>query len=87
MLGTAPVGFQAAAMQGFPSGIRIVIGLVEILCAIGLLIPTTATVAAGCLALLMVPAAATQYMSGESGLWVPLLVGLMLAIVAWRRNA
>jgi putative oxidoreductase len=87
VLGTAPVGFQAAAMQGFPSGIRIVIGLVEVLCAIGLLIPSTATVAAACLALLMVPAAATQYMSGESGLWVPLLVGLMLAFVAWRRNA
>jgi uncharacterized membrane protein YphA (DoxX/SURF4 family) len=87
VLGTAPVGFQAAAMHGFPSGIRVVIGLVEVLCAVGLLIPSTATVAAGCLALLMVPAAATQYMSGESGLWVPLVVLLMLAFVAWRRNA
>jgi putative oxidoreductase len=87
VLGTAPVGFQAAAMHGFPSGIRVVIGLVEVLCAVGLLFPSTATVAAGCLALLMVPAAATQYMSGESGLWVPLVVLLMLAFVAWRRNA
>jgi putative oxidoreductase len=87
VLGTAPVGFQAAAMQGFPSGIRIVIGLVEVLCAIGLLIPATATVAAGCLAFLMVPAAATQYVSGETGLWVPILVLVMLGFVAWRRNA
>jgi putative oxidoreductase len=87
VLGTAPVGFQAAAMHGFPSGIRIVIGLVEVLCAVGLLIPSTATVAAACLALLMVPAAATQYMSGETGLWVPVVVLLMLAFVAWRRNA
>jgi uncharacterized membrane protein YphA (DoxX/SURF4 family) len=87
VLGTAPVGFQAAAMHGFPSGIRIVIGVVEVLCAVGLLIPSTATVAAACLALLMVPAAATQYMSAESGLWVPLVVLLMLAFVAWRRNS
>ena len=87
LLGTAPVGFQAAAMQGFPTGIRIVIGLVEVICAVALLIPPVATVAAICLALLMVPAAATQYMSGESGIWVPLLVFAMLAVVAWRRNA
>lgn len=87
VLGTAPVGFQAAAMHGFPSGIRVVIGLVEVLCAVGLLIPSVATVSAGCLALLMVPAAATQYASKEAGLWVPLVVLLMLAFVAWRRNA
>jgi putative oxidoreductase len=87
VLGTAPVGFQAAAMHGFPSGIRIVTGLVEVLCAVGLLIPSVSTVAAACLALLMVPAAATQYMSGESGLWVPLVVFVLLAFVAWRRNA
>jgi uncharacterized membrane protein YphA (DoxX/SURF4 family) len=87
VLGTAPVGFQAAAMHGFPSGIRIVIGLVEVLCAVGLLIPAVATVAAACLALLMVPAAATQYMSGESGVWVPLVMCALLVFVAWRRNA
>jgi putative oxidoreductase len=87
VLGTAPVGFQAAAMQGFPSGLRIVIGLVEIAGAVMLLFRPTATLAAACLALLMIPAAATQYMSGESGLWVPVAVFAMLAIVAWRRNA
>ena len=87
VLGTAPVGFQAAAMQGFPSGMRIVVGLVEVICAIGLLVPPVATVSAACLALLMVPAAATQYMSGQAGLWVPILVLALLAFVAWRRNA
>jgi uncharacterized membrane protein YphA (DoxX/SURF4 family) len=87
VLGTAPVGFQAAAMQGFPGGLRIVIGLVEIAGAIMLLFSATATLAAACLALLMIPAVATQYMSGESGLWVPVVVFAMLAIVAWRRNA
>lgn len=87
VLGTAPVGFQAAAMQGFPSGLRIVIGLVEVAGAVLLLFPATATLAAACLALLMIPAVATQYMSGESGLWVPVVVFAMLALVAWRRNA
>jgi uncharacterized membrane protein YphA (DoxX/SURF4 family) len=87
VLGTAGVGFQAAAMQGFPSGLRVVIGIVEVVCAIGLLFPPVATVCAACLALLMVPAAATQYMSGEAGLWVPLVVFVLLGLVAWRRNS
>jgi putative oxidoreductase len=87
VIGSAPVGFQAAAMHGFPTGIRVVIGIAEVLCAIGLLIPSLATVSAACLALLMIPAAATQYVSGEAGLWVPLVVLLLLVFVAWRRNA
>jgi uncharacterized membrane protein YphA (DoxX/SURF4 family) len=87
VLGTAPVGFQAASMQGFPGGLRIVIGLVEIAGAIMLLFAGTATLAAACLALLMIPAVATQYMSGESGIWVPVVVFAMLALLAWRRNA
>jgi uncharacterized membrane protein YphA (DoxX/SURF4 family) len=87
VLGTAGVGFQAAAMKGFPSGLRVVIGIVEVVCAVGLLFPGVATVSAACLALLMVAAAATQYMSGEAGLWVPLIVFVLLGIVAWRRNS
>jgi uncharacterized membrane protein YphA (DoxX/SURF4 family) len=87
VLGTAAVGFQAAAMEGFPAGLRFVVGLVEVVCAIGLLFPSVATVCAACLAFLMIPAAATQYMSGEAGLWVPLLVLVLLGFVAWRRNS
>lgn len=87
VLGITAVGFQAAAMHGFPTGLRVVIGLAEVLCAIGLLIPAVATVSAGCLAFLMIPAAATQYASGEGGLWVPFVVFALLLFVAWRRNA
>ena len=87
VLGTAAVGFQAAAMEGFPAGLRFVIGLLEVVCAIGLLFPAVATVCAGCLAFLMIPAAATQYMSGQAGLWVPFLVLGLLGVLAWRRNA
>lgn len=86
LLGIAGVGFQAAAMQGFPNGLRMVIGLAEVVCAVGLLFPATATICAACLAFLMVPAAATQYMSGEAGLWVPFVMLVLLALVAWRRN-
>jgi hypothetical protein len=34
----------------------------------------------------MIPAAATQYASGEAGLWVPFVVFALLAFVAWRRT-
>ncbi len=87
LLGIGGVGFQAAAMQGFPAGLRLVIGTAEVVCAIGLLFPAVATVCAACLAFLMVPAAATQYMSGQSGLWVPFVVLALLLVVAWRRNS
>jgi uncharacterized membrane protein YphA (DoxX/SURF4 family) len=87
VIGTASVGFQAAAMEGFPPWLRIVIGTAEVICAIGLLIPATATVAATCLAFLMIPAAATQFASGQPGIWVPVVVFFLLAYVAWRRNS
>jgi uncharacterized membrane protein YphA (DoxX/SURF4 family) len=87
VLGTASVGFQAAAMDGFPPWLRVVIGSAEVICAVGLLIPPLATVAAVCLALLMIPAAATQFASGQPGLWVPFAVFAVLVYVAWRRNS
>jgi uncharacterized membrane protein YphA (DoxX/SURF4 family) len=87
VIGTSPVGFQAAAMQGFPTWIRVVIGIFETACAVALLLPSVATLAAVCLALLMVPATFTQYMSAQPGVWVPLLMLLLLAFVAWRRSA
>ncbi len=87
ILGIGGVGFQAASMQGFPWGLRLVIGGAEVVCAIGLLFPAVATICAACLAFLMVPAAATQYMSGQAGLWVPFVVLALLLVVAWRRNA
>ena len=86
VLGTASVGFQAAAMEGFPPWLRVVIGLAEVIGAVMLLIPPLATVGAACLALLMIPAAATQFAAGLPGLWVPFVVFALLAFVAWRRN-
>lgn len=87
LLGTSPIGFQAAMMDGFPPWIRFLVGLVEVVCGLMLLFPPLATIGAACLAFLTVAAVATQYASGQPGIWVPLLVLLGLAFVAWRRNA
>jgi uncharacterized membrane protein YphA (DoxX/SURF4 family) len=81
------VGFQAAAMKDFPQVMRVIVGLVECLGAIGLLIPATASFAAIVLAVVMVPAALTQYASGQGHVWVPIVVLALLLLIPWRRNA
>src|SRR5262245_50419482 len=86
LTGTEPIGLQAAAMNGFPAWIRNVVGVVEIAGAVGLLIPPVAAFAAALLALLMVPATITQWISGQPGVLVPILVLVLLLLVAWRRN-
>ena len=80
------IGLQAAAMHGFPGWIRVVVGIVEVAGALGLLIPVAAGFAAGMLAMLMVPATITQWISGEPGLPVPILMLTLLLVVAWRRS-
>jgi putative oxidoreductase len=87
LFGVGTVGLQASAMRGFPAWIRIIVGIVETVGAIGLLIPATATFAALALAVLMVPATLTQFASGEGGVWVPIFLLATLVFVAWRRNA
>jgi len=86
VIGAEPIGLQAAAMDGFPQWIRMVVGLVEIAGAIMILIPGVAAIAAALLALLMVPATITQWISGQPGVFVPVVLFAVLLIVAWRRN-
>lgn len=86
LIGNDPIGLQAAAMRGFPQWIRIVVGLVELAGAVMLLIPRVAGGAAAMLALLMIPATITQWISGEPGVAVPIVLLVLLLIVAWRRN-
>jgi putative oxidoreductase len=86
LFGLGTVGLQASAMRGFPDWIRLIVGIVETVGAIGLLIPATATFAALALAVLMVPATLTQFASGEGGVWVPPVLLAALLFVAWRRN-
>ena len=87
LIGGSTVGLQAAAMRGFPGWIRVLTGTAEIVGAIALLFPRTSSVAAALLAFLMVPAAITQWMSGEPGLLIPVVVFVLLLFVAWRRSA
>jgi hypothetical protein len=74
-------------MQGFPQAMRVIVGLVEIIGAIGLLIPSTAWFAAIVLGFVMIPAAFTQYASGQGQVYVPIIVLALLVVVAWRRKA
>jgi hypothetical protein len=73
-------------MQSFPSFIRIVVGVVEAVCAVALLVPGLAFSAALCLAFLMIPAAISQMVFGQPGVYVPLLLLLLLLVVAWLRE-
>jgi putative oxidoreductase len=84
--GWEAVGLQSASMLEFPRWIRVVVGVVETAGAVGLLIPATATFAALALAMVMIPAALTQFASGEGGIWVPIVLLALLLFVAWRRN-
>src|SRR5438067_13851390 len=86
LMGTEVIPLQAAAMRGFPSWIRTVVGVVEIAGAIGLLIPPVASFATAMLASLMIPAMITQWISGEHGAFVPVVLLILLLLVAWRRN-
>lgn len=87
LLGLGTVGLQAAAMRGFPEWIRLIVGIVETVGAIALLVPAVSAFAAIVLAVLMVPAAFTQYASHEGGVWLPILLLVLLLVVAWRRSA
>lgn len=87
LIGTEPIGLQAAAMRGFPDWIRVIVGIAEVAGAIALFIAPVAGVAAGMLAFLMVPAALTQWISGEPGVFMPALVFLLLLVLAWLRSS
>jgi putative oxidoreductase len=73
---------------GFPNKWYLLIGVLEILGAIGLLIPRTARYAASGLFLLMIGAALTHLINGE-GLQVvrPLIVLLFLTLIIYLRGS
>ncbi len=86
LIGVEPIGLQAAAMKGFPQWIRTIVGIVEVTGAAMLLVPRVASIAAALLALLMIPATITQWISREPGVFVPVVLLVLLLLVAWRRN-
>lgn len=86
LLGTSTLGLQAAAMAGYPNWIRAAVGVVEVAGAIAILVPTTATLAAVSLTLLMVPATIAQWASGEGHVYVPIVIGVLLLFVVAQRS-
>jgi putative oxidoreductase len=68
--------------------LRIVIGLCEVAGGLGLLVPRLAGLAATCLVALMVGATGAQLFFLHEGYWfTPVIVGVLLAVVAWVRRA
>src|SRR5689334_439333 len=84
LFGVGPTGLAAASMHEFPEWMRIVVGIVEVAGAVGLLVPATASFSAVALAVLMVPAALTEYAGDTGHIYVPIVVLILLLILAWR---
>jgi uncharacterized membrane protein YphA (DoxX/SURF4 family) len=73
---------EAFARWGYPPWFMYLTGVLEVAGAIGLLLPRLATLAAACLAALMIGAVATHAMHAE---WPMLgIASLILAACAWR---
>jgi putative oxidoreductase len=67
--------------------LRVVIGLLEVAGGIGLLVPRLAGLAATCLVALMVGATGAQLFFLHEGFWyTPVIIGVLLAVVAWVRR-
>jgi putative oxidoreductase len=86
LVGAETFWLQAAAMRGFPPWMRVLVGLFEVAGAVALLVPALAIYGAIGLGILMIPAAITQAMSGEPGLYVPFVLFALLMIVGWWRD-
>ena len=84
---TSPVWERMFRTWGYPDGVYLVIGGIEVVAGIGLLIPKVASVSAVVLAVVMAGAAATQILrGGRNGIGeiVFMLLLLGLAALRWR---
>jgi putative oxidoreductase len=86
ILGIEAFWLQAAAMHGFPAWMRVLVGVCEVAGGVALLVPALAIYGAIGLGILMIPAAITQAMSGEPGLYVPIVLLVLLLAVGWLRD-
>lgn len=86
LLGREPLGVESMGMTGLPAWVRMVVGALQVACALALLVPRTTTFGALALATLMLPATAMQYVSGRL-VWLPPLVLGLLLVLAWMDNA
>jgi putative oxidoreductase len=86
VIGVGTLWLQASAMHGFPAWMRVLVGVFEVAGGLALLVPVLAIYGAIGLGILMIPAAITQAMSGEPGVYVPILLFILLLIVGWLRD-
>lgn len=78
---------NAFALLGYPSWLRVVVGLAETLGALGLLVPTLSVYAASGLAVLMLGATYAQLTQGQPGTaLMPFTLFVLLAIVVYARR-
>ena len=75
------------ATWGYPPWFVVFVGVAELVGAIMMLIPQLATLGGTLLAVIMLGAAATHFLHGETArVLVPLLLFAVLAVVAWVRR-
>jgi len=80
-----PAVIEHFQQWGYPGWFRFVIGCIEVLGAIGLLVPSYAAETASALIMLMMGALFTVVHAGESFLF-PILVIVLLGAVTWLRS-
>jgi uncharacterized membrane protein YphA (DoxX/SURF4 family) len=76
------------ATWGYPPSFVILVGVAELAGAAMVLIPRLATLGGALLAIIMLGAAATHLLHGETGrVWVPLVLLVVLTAVSWARRS
>lgn len=85
-----PLDFHVESFErwGYPMWFLYAVGLLEVVAAIGLLWPKTASVASGALLAVMLGAIATHLIHAEWGMTLPpLAISVLLGRILWVRRA
>ncbi|SDF38571.1 DoxX family protein [Pseudonocardia oroxyli] len=83
---------EATAVQifdqiGAGQWLRYLVGICEVAGGIGLLVPVVAGLAAACFVALMVGATVVQLTVVHAYWYTPVIIGVLMAVVAWARRA
>lgn len=83
---------EATAVQifdqiGAGQWLRYLVGICEVVGGIGLLVPVVAGLAAACFVALMIGATVVQLTVVHAYWYTPVIIGVLMAVVAWARRA
>lgn len=83
---------EATAVQifdqiGAGQWLRYLVGICEVAGGIGLLVPVVAGLAAACFVALMIGATVVQLTVVHAYWYTPVIIGVLMAVVAWARRA